>query len=323
MKTSSLLSVLCAAGLYLAAQAGATFTIIAVDPNTGEVGAAGASCVPAPINAVIADVHPGLGAIYTQSAYHPVNQALARQLMEAQTAPQDIVEILEAQDLEGNPGIRQYGVIDLFDGGRSAAFTGETNFDYKNHILGPTYAIQGNTLAGPHILENMEAAFTTTSGTLADRLMAALQGANEVGADNRCGTWNFSSLSAGITVARPNDERGAYYLDLGFHNEYGFSLVQQLGLTGEVYALMAENSDLTAQGPDPIDGLQAQYDQWKSVGETPAPNGYYSVLRLQSKSTASTGGLTVSGTVAGGSAEGRAKSMGLQLRSWGQLKSSR
>src|SRR5678816_2557711 len=86
--------------------------------------------------------------------------------------------------------------------------------DYKNHITGPGYSIQGNILLGPQILDSMEARYLNTSGTLACKLMAALQGAKVVGADTRCISYGISSFSAFIRVARPQDTAGTYILDL-------------------------------------------------------------------------------------------------------------
>ena len=57
----------------------ATFSIVAVDTNTGEVGSAGGSCIAGSI--IISDIHPGIGAIHTQSYYLPANQNYASTLM--------------------------------------------------------------------------------------------------------------------------------------------------------------------------------------------------------------------------------------------------
>ena len=100
-----------------------TFSIVAVDTLTGQVGSAGASCIQGSI--VISDIHPGLGAIHTQSYWNASNQNSASSLMEQGYAPQDIIDWLVENDAQNNPTIRQYGVVDLLNGGRSAAFTGE------------------------------------------------------------------------------------------------------------------------------------------------------------------------------------------------------
>ena len=218
-----------------------TFSIVAVDTLTGEVGSAGASCLDdgdiAGGAIIISDVLPNKGAIHTQSYWSPVNQQFARNRMVLGDSPQQIINWLASNDAESNPSIRQYGIVDLYNGGaRSAAYTGVNCFDYKNHITGVNYAIQGNILLGQSILDSMEAGFVNTSGSLADKLMAALQGANVAGADTRCLSEGVSSQSAFIRVAQPNDSPTSLYLDL--------------------------NVSSTPFGVEPIDELQTLYNAW-------------------------------------------------------------
>jgi PKD repeat protein len=143
---------------------------------------------------------------------------------------------MATHDAEGQPRERQYGAVDFRDGvPRSAAYTGAGTIFYAGHILGPTYAIQGNILLGPAILTNMEQAFLETPGALADRLMAALQAANVPAADTRCPT--RPSISAFVRVARPDDPATSFYLDL--------------------------NVDNTASNQNPIELLQTLFDDWK------------------------------------------------------------
>ena len=193
-----------------------TFSIVAVDPATGEVGSAGASCIGAGLGIpegciIISDVHPGVGAIHTQAYYLAGNQNYAEDLMDQGYSPQQIIDSVVANDVQNNPLIRQYGVVD-FTG--AVGYTGANCDDYKNHITGATYAIQGNILLGQYILDSMEARFLNTPGSLACRLMAALQGANVPGADTRCLDEGISSLSAFIRVAQPDDTSGTLTLDL-------------------------------------------------------------------------------------------------------------
>ena len=211
-----------------------TFSIVAVDTITNEVGSAGASCIGNSV--IISDIHPNVGAIHTQSYYIQYNQNYASELMELGLSPNEIIELLEENDIQNNPTIRQYGVVDLIDGGRSSAFTGENCMDYKGHIIGPNYAIQGNILLGENILIEMENNFNSTEGTLADKLMSAMQGANVPGADTRCLEDNISSLSSFIRVAKPNDSSDNVFLDLRINNTFGQE--------------------------EPIDSLQNLYDEW-------------------------------------------------------------
>ncbi len=233
-----------------------TFSIVAIDSVTGEIGSAGASCVPislpvAPHGAlIISDIIPGIGAIHTQAYWLAANQQNARARMMAGDSAQQIIDWLSQNDAQGNASIRQYGIVDVNGGHpRSAAFTGAGCNDYKNHITGPGYSIQGNILLGQHILDSMEAHYLTATGTLADKLMAALQGANVVGADTRCAQYGLSSLSSFLRVALPSDSAGNFHLDL--------------------YMAYPGNASYPV---DPIDSLQTLYNNWLngvSVTENP------------------------------------------------------
>ncbi len=189
-----------------------TFSIVAVNPATGEVGSAGASCIAGSI--IISDIHPGVGAIHTQFYWNQSNQDSASSLMDLGYSPEEIIDWLIENDAQNNPSIRQYGIIDLIDDGRSAGFTGENCFDYKNHILGQTYAIQGNILLGQEILDSMEIAFTSTYGTLDEKLIAALLAANVPGADTRCLPYGTPALSAFIRMAKSEDENDSFFMDI-------------------------------------------------------------------------------------------------------------
>ena len=193
-----------------------TFSIVAVDTITGEVGSAGASCIQGSI--IISDIHPGVGAIHTQSYWNAINQDSAASLMDQGYSPQNIIDWLVENDAENNPTIRQYGIIDLIDGGRSAGFTGENCFDFKGHKLGENYAIQGNILLGQSILDDMEAAFLTQYGTFEEKLMASLMATNVTGADTRCTPYGTPAISAFIRVADPDNSEDSLYMDINVNN---------------------------------------------------------------------------------------------------------
>ena len=215
-----------------------TFSICAFDSVTGQVGSAGATCIASSGTSalIISDVHPGVGVIHTQASYVSSNQQHARMLMDMGYSPQQIIDSMQVQDVANNPNIRQYGIVSLANGGQSAGFTGINCLDFKNHITGPTYAIQGNILMGQQILDSMEARFLNTPGNLACKLMAALQGAKVGGADQRCAPYNISSFSSFIRVANPQDTPGNFFLDINV-NTYPFP-------------------------KEPIDSLQVLFDQW-------------------------------------------------------------
>ena len=193
-----------------------TFSIIAVDTISGKIGSAGASCVQNSI--IISDMHPGIGAIHTQSYWNEANQDSAGYLMEQGFAPNEIISWLLENDSENNPTIRQYGVVDILNSGRSAAYTGENCFDYKNHIIGETYSIQGNILLGQEILDSMENAFLNTYGTFEEKLMSSLMSANIIGADTRCSPYGTPAISAFIRISNPDDQYDSLYMDLNVGN---------------------------------------------------------------------------------------------------------
>ncbi len=225
--------------LSIGSDALATFSICAVDPATGEVGSAGASCIAGSI--ILSDVHPGVGVVHTQSYWNSQNQQYARELMNQGFSPQEILDLVVENDAQGNPTIRQYGAVDLVGGGRSASYTGVNCINWKGGITGPTYAVAGNILLGPEVIADMETAFLGTTGTLADRLMAALQAAKRPGADTRCST--KSAISAFLRIAQVGDPDNDLYLDLNVNN--------------------------TSGSTDPIDVLQSQYDDWLETTDVP------------------------------------------------------
>jgi len=254
----------------------ATFSIVAVDTTTGEVGSAGGSCISGSI--IISDIHPGIGAIHTQSYYLPANQNYASTLMDEGYSPQDIIQLLEENDVQNNPSIRQYGIVDLFSGNnygklyeyecneiegaiwygipnsgqlgvcsdptisRSSSFTGHNCSNWKGHINGINYAIQGNILLSEDILLSIEEGFLNTNGSLDQKLMAAMQGAKVPGADTRCLDEGISTLSAFIRVAKFNDEND-YYIDINVN-----SVIPYYNDTG-IWM-------------DPVDTLQILFNNW-------------------------------------------------------------
>ncbi|MGB5287460.1 MAG: DUF1028 domain-containing protein [Ignavibacteriaceae bacterium] len=216
-----------------------TFSIVAVDTITGEIGSAGASCV-GPIGGIgafiLSDVIEGIGAIHTQASYLTQNQQNAHNKMLEGLSPQEIIDWLVANDAQGNPTIRQYGIVDLTRNGESAAYTGVNCLNYKSHVTGPGYAIQGNILLGQVIIDTMHSTFLNTPGPLADRLMATLQAAKIVGADTRCEVRGTSSQSGFVKVVRIGDG-GTPYLQIVVPD--------------------------TPSGTDPINVLQGMFDAWK------------------------------------------------------------
>lgn len=244
-----------------------TFSIIAVDPTTGEIGSAGASCVTGVGNSGIIDIItkiiPGRGGVNSQ-AYVCIpnvnlNNAIAQ--MELGSSPSEIIDWLYNNDAcnsqNFNPEYRQYGIAD-FDGNgdpRTAGFTGTSTDAYKEDRQGPTYSIQGNILLDQSVIDNMEANFNNTVGTLADKLMAAMQGANFAGADSRCLAAGTSSTTAYLLVYRPEDDPADPYIRLNVGQQA--SGIEPIDLLQDLYdaLLGTETNALAAKitlSPNPV-----------------------------------------------------------------------
>ncbi|MCW5520003.1 DUF1028 domain-containing protein, partial [Aureitalea sp. L0-47] len=227
---------------------GDTFSIVAYDKTTGQVGGAGCSCVSITggidfLSDLITDgtTNPDniVGAIHTQASYQEPNQINARNRMLAGDSPSEIITWLENNDCCGGPGSRQYGVVGVDNPG-AAGYTGASNGNYANDLQIDnafyTVSIQGNILDtsnGQDLLDDMRDSFNNSSGTLADKLMSAMQAAKRVGGDNRCASSGNSGRTAFVQVLSPGETSPSLFFTTG---------------------------NAVATGVEPIDELQCLYD---------------------------------------------------------------
>jgi uncharacterized Ntn-hydrolase superfamily protein len=185
----------------------ATFSIIAVDPQSGICGAAVASMYPA-VGKVVPFAKGGVGAFCTQHFHHPEFGRRALALLAADKAPHDVLAELLRDDR--GAGGRQLAIIDRH--GRTAQHQPHAAGDrslWWGAASGRFYACQGNTLTGGAVIAAMAAAYEATDSSLADRLMAALVAGDCAGGDHR------GRLAAGIVVDRPGGDAPwlALYVD--------------------------------------------------------------------------------------------------------------
>lgn len=160
-----------------------TFSIVARALNESgepEWGVAVASKFLAVGNAVPAAV-AGVGALATQADCNTAFKGLGLALLdEGATAEVALQRLLEDDE---HPRDRQVGIVD--SDGNCASHTGEDCFDWAGHRTGDGYAIQGNILTGPEVLEAMKSAFLDTDGPLTRRLLRALSAGDAAGGDRR------------------------------------------------------------------------------------------------------------------------------------------
>jgi uncharacterized Ntn-hydrolase superfamily protein len=167
-----------------------TFSIVARDGDA--FGVAVASKFLA-VGAYVPAARAAAGALATQAAANLGYKAAGLALLADARPAADVVAALTGPDPER--AHRQVGAVDR-DGG-SASFTGESCIPWAGHRTGPGYAVQGNCLAGPEVVEAAEAAFRDSSGTLTRRLLAALAAGDEAGGDKR------GRQSAAVYVVSP------------------------------------------------------------------------------------------------------------------------
>jgi uncharacterized Ntn-hydrolase superfamily protein len=175
----------------------ATFSIVAYDSTTGDLGVAVQSKFPN-VRAVVPWVEAGVGAVATQSFAELDYGVKGLALMRNGATAEEALRILVRED--PNPEVRQVGVVDAR--GNAATWTGEEAFEWRGGrvgqrdggpsaagpgviVAGSGYAAQGNILVSEETVAAMAETFEATEGTLADRLLAALLAGGAAGGDRR------------------------------------------------------------------------------------------------------------------------------------------
>jgi uncharacterized Ntn-hydrolase superfamily protein len=176
-----------------------TFSIVARDSVTGELGIAVASRFFG-VGVVVPWAKAEVGAVATQSYANTTFGWRGLELLEEGATPEEIVEILVKDD--DDPQRRQFGIVSA--DGKSATYTGAKCLAWAGGRNGPDYAIQGNILASEEVVAAMEKTFLESEGTLAERLYAALLAGEQKGGDSR------GKQSAALLVAKKNAGYGGY-----------------------------------------------------------------------------------------------------------------
>ncbi len=185
----------------------ATFSIVAFDPVTGDLGIAVESKFFA-VGPVVPFAAADVGAIATQSyantSYGPRGLDMLRQGNSAAEVVQALIDSDEGRSR------RQVGIVDA--SGNAATFTGDACLAWAGGRTGDNYTVQGNILAGPEVVDAMAATFESTGGALATRLVAALAAGQQAGGDAR------GRQSAALLVVRAGAGYGVggsdRYIDL-------------------------------------------------------------------------------------------------------------
>lgn len=247
----------------------ATWSVIAADRATGRVVIASATCVsqaslenfPAKgLMDVQAIVVPGIGVAAAQAGVDRTraNQMLIYEQLKEGTHPSAILQMLMADEAIQN---RQFGIVDLE--GRFAGFSGSRNRPASLDIQGQVadteifYSIQGNILASNAVVQNAVRALEAETGSLTDRVMAAMEAADAAGGDSRCSCTTEpvleapcttrTALVAYILAADPTDPAGTS------HNDGQYAM----------YLSVTDQNITADENANPVVTLRRRYDAWK------------------------------------------------------------
>ena len=259
--------------LVSASPALATWSVIAVDQQTREVVIASATCVPQAAFAgfpakglmdVQAIVVPGKGVAAAQAGVDRTrqNQQLIFDEIVKGTDPARILDMLKQ---DANVEVRQFAIVDLE--GRMIGFSGQKNMPVslsrQQQVPGSGiyFSIQGNILASEEVVTAAMAAFANAAGTLADRVMAAMETADARGGDKRC-TCDSKPLPAATAACESKTSHVAYILraDAGDKSGAAFNDGQY-----SMYVAVTNDDILPTENANPVKTLRLRYDAWKKA----------------------------------------------------------
>ena len=215
-----------------------TYSIVARDPATGEFGVAVQSHWFS-VGSIVPWAEPGVGAVATQSIADPSYGPNALDLLRGGTNARDALDQLVRRD--NGQAMRQVGVVD--SDGHVAVHTGRRCIQFAGHETGRGFSCQANMMKSEGVPQAMARGFTTGLGDLPDRLLAALEAAEEAGGDVR------GRQSAAMIVVRSRDEQWHRSLDLRVEDS-AFPLVElrRLLRLRQAYDLADRADELIALG---------------------------------------------------------------------------
>ena len=251
----------------------ATWSVIAVDQKTREVVIASATCVPQAAFAgfpakglmdVQAIVVPGKGVAAAQAGVDRTrnNQQLIFAEIVKGTDPARILDMLKQ---DPNVEVRQFAIVDLE--GRTIGFSGQKNMPVslsrQQQVPGTGiyFSIQGNILASEEVVTAAMTAFANAGGTVADRVMAAMEAADSRGGDKRC-TCDSKPLPAATAACESKTSHVAYILraDAGDKSGAAFNDGQYA-----MYVAVTNDDILPTENANPVKTLRLRYDTWKKA----------------------------------------------------------
>jgi len=179
-----------------------TYSIVARDPETGQLGVAVQSHWFS-VGSLVPWAQAGVGAIATQSFIEVRYGGAGLDLMQSGLNAQRTLDALLEADL--NPEVRQVAMIDA--SGEVAVHTGKNCIQHAGHLLGDNFSVQANLMSNPGVPEAMADAFRQAQGTLAERMLASLDAAQALGGDLRGKQSAAILVVSGEASGRPLEDR--------------------------------------------------------------------------------------------------------------------
>jgi uncharacterized Ntn-hydrolase superfamily protein len=233
-----------------------TYSLVAFDPDSGDCGVAVQSHWFS-VGGLVSWAEPGVGAVATQSVVEISYGPKGLDLMRAgRSAPEALAELIAADELAGS---RQVAMVDARGG--VAAHTGNGCMPFAGQVVGHHHSCQANLMRTDQVWGAMAAAYEGGSGSLADRLLAALDAGEEAGGDVR------GRQSAALVVVPATGEPWQRTVDLRVedHVEPLIELRRLVGLN-ESYMMVREGDELAAKGDHPA-AAEIYIAAWERVPE--------------------------------------------------------
>jgi uncharacterized Ntn-hydrolase superfamily protein len=243
-----------------------TYSIVAYDSATGDLGVAVQSKFPN-VGGIVPWAKAGIGAVATQSLGNTAYGDEGLQLMAMGATAPEAMRIVMRRD--ARPSQRQVGMVDAH--GNAASWTGDSCFDWAGGrtlgadgqivtgakggmIVGRHFAAQANIMVSDQTVKNMADAYVRATGSLADRLMAALVAGQAGGGDKR------GMESAALLVVRTN---GGYlgandrYIDIRVYDDTNpIRELERLYRLHQLYFFQSRAEDLVTITPDIVKQLE-------------------------------------------------------------------
>lgn len=231
-----------------------TWSIVAIDLESGMMGVALASCVPSMHGDALAAIVPGKGIGVIQANFTMENRNKVFEMLKASKSAQAIIEEVSDAKNDEERDLRQYGIITINKGkAEIGTFSGVENTPWYGSLYDEKIAVtvQGNTLMGEEVLRDAFDAFQGKS-EFTDKLMSALEAGSAAGGDKRCNNEENrqTAATAFILATRKGDNPHAT-------KEMGLT---DMGKDEAPWLCLSVHEEM--YGRNPVKKLRKVYDEW-------------------------------------------------------------